>query len=69
VYVVGPTPRSWIWPAQLGADHLIDRSQEENWSKAVYQLTGKRGVDVVVDNVGTTYPLSFRAPPPRAGAS
>ena len=24
-------------------------------------LTGKRGVDVVVDNVGTTFPLSFRA--------
>jgi NADPH:quinone reductase-like Zn-dependent oxidoreductase len=24
-------------------------------------MTGKRGVDIVVDNVGTTYPLSFRA--------
>ena len=45
----------------LGADYLIDRSQDENWSKTVYQLTNKRGVDVVVDNVGTTFPLSFRA--------
>jgi NADPH:quinone reductase-like Zn-dependent oxidoreductase len=35
----------------LGADVLVDRSQED-WSKAVYQLTAKRGVDVVVDNVG-----------------
>jgi NADPH:quinone reductase-like Zn-dependent oxidoreductase len=45
----------------LGADFLIDRSQEADWSKAVFRLSGKRGVDVVVDNVGTTYPLSFRA--------
>jgi NADPH:quinone reductase-like Zn-dependent oxidoreductase len=27
----------------------------------VYSLTNKRGADVVVDNVGTTFPLSFRA--------
>jgi NADPH:quinone reductase-like Zn-dependent oxidoreductase len=27
----------------------------------VYQLTGKRGVDVIVDNIGTTFPQSFRA--------
>jgi len=25
------------------------------------QLTNKRGVDVIVDNVGTTFPMSFRA--------
>ena len=45
----------------LGADDLIDRSQDENWSKQVFALTDKRGVDVVVDNVGTTFPQSFRA--------
>jgi NADPH:quinone reductase-like Zn-dependent oxidoreductase len=45
----------------LGADYLIDRSKDENWSKTIYSLTGKRGVDVVVDNVGTTFPLSFRS--------
>src|SRR5690606_21742431 len=45
----------------LGADILIDRSKEEDWSKAVFFATEKRGVDVVVDNVGTTFPLSFRA--------
>lgn len=36
----------------LGADWAIDRTTEPNWSKAVYAATGKRGVDVVVDNVG-----------------
>jgi NADPH:quinone reductase-like Zn-dependent oxidoreductase len=37
---------------ELGADELIDRSRDVDWSKAVYSLTDKRGVDVVVDNVG-----------------
>jgi len=61
VYVVGSNAEKLSIAESLGADHLIDRSQEENWPKIVYQLTGKRGVDVVVDNVGTTFPLSFRA--------
>ncbi len=46
----------------LGADHVIDRSQEPDWSRAVWQWTGKRGVDVVVDNVGqATWMKSIRA--------
>jgi NADPH:quinone reductase-like Zn-dependent oxidoreductase len=61
VYVVGSGPEKLKLAESLGADYLIDRSQEENWSKTVYYLTGKRGVDVVVDNVGTTFPLSFRS--------
>jgi len=35
----------------LGADRVLDRSQV-NWGKEIYKLTEKRGVDVVVDNVG-----------------
>ena len=47
---------------ELGADELIDRTQAGDWAKAVYSLTNKRGVDVVVDNVGAgTLPLSLRA--------
>jgi len=61
VTVVGSNAEKLALAEALGADHLIDRSQEENWAKAVYRLTNKRGVDVVVDNVGTTFPLSFRA--------
>lgn len=61
VYVVGSGPDKLALAEELGADHLIDRSQDENWSRAVYGLTNKRGVDVVVDNVGTTYSQSFRA--------
>jgi NADPH:quinone reductase-like Zn-dependent oxidoreductase len=61
VYVVGSSIEKLKLAESLGADHLIDRSKDENWSKTVYNLTDKRGVDVVVDNVGTTFPLSFRA--------
>ena len=61
VYVVGSNPRKLAIADLMGADHLIDRSEDENWAKTIYQITDKRGVDVVVDNVGTTFPLSFRA--------
>lgn len=61
VYVVGSDPNKLKLAESLGADYLIDRSKDENWSKTVYGLTGKRGVEVVVDNVGITFPLSFRA--------
>lgn len=61
VFVVGSNAEKLALAESLGADHLIDRSQEENWSKSVYLQTGKRGVDVVVDNVGTTFVQSFRA--------
>jgi len=52
VIVIGSNADKCAQAQSLGADMTIDRSAEPNWSKAVYQLTGKRGVDVVVDNVG-----------------
>jgi NADPH:quinone reductase-like Zn-dependent oxidoreductase len=51
VMVVGSDARKLALAESLGADVLIDRSQVD-WGKHVYQLTNKRGVDVVVDNVG-----------------
>jgi len=35
----------------LGADVLVNY-KEMPWSKAIWELTGKRGVDVIVDHVG-----------------
>jgi NADPH:quinone reductase-like Zn-dependent oxidoreductase len=61
VLVVGSNAEKLEKARELGADILIDRNEDENWSKKVYQLTEKRGVDVVVDNVGITFPQSFRA--------
>ena len=61
VIVVGSDAKKLEQSKEIGADIVVDRSKEEDWSKAVFLATNKRGVDVVVDNVGTTFPLSFRA--------
>jgi NADPH:quinone reductase-like Zn-dependent oxidoreductase len=61
VIVVGSRAQKLVLAESLGADHLIDRSVYENWAERVYKLTNKRGADVVVDNVGTTFPDSLRA--------
>lgn len=61
VVVVGSNAKKLEMAESLGADILIDRSEEEDWSKAVFTATNKRGVDIVVDNVGTTFMQSLRA--------
>jgi NADPH:quinone reductase-like Zn-dependent oxidoreductase len=61
VLVVGSDSKKLELAESFGADILIDRSREEDWSKAVFLATNKRGVDVVVDNVGTTFMQSLRA--------
>jgi NADPH:quinone reductase-like Zn-dependent oxidoreductase len=61
VIVVGSEAKKLELAESLGADILIDRSKEEDWSKAVFLATNKRGADVVVDNVGTTFMQSLRA--------
>lgn len=61
VMVIGAGAEKLRLAESLGADVLIDREKEPEWHKAVYTATGKRGAEIVVDNVGTTYPLSFRA--------
>lgn len=61
VYAITSTPEKMRKAAELGADHVINY-REEDWSRALYRLTGKRGVDVVVDNVGqATLQASLRA--------
>lgn len=62
VYVVGSNAEKCRQAQALGADIVINREQEPNWSKAIYQMTNRRGVDVVVDNVGrATFNDSIRA--------
>jgi NADPH:quinone reductase-like Zn-dependent oxidoreductase len=51
VYVVAGNPEKSERARQLGADVVLDRSQVD-WGKEIYKLTSRRGVDVVVDNVG-----------------
>ncbi|MEW6029516.1 MAG: zinc-binding dehydrogenase [Chloroflexota bacterium] len=61
VLVVGADAEKLSLAESLGADVLIDRSKETDWAKSAFLATNRRGVDVVVDNVGTTFPLSLRA--------
>ena len=55
IYVVGSNAEKCEQAKSLGADVTINREEEPNWSKAMYKLTNKQGVDVVVDNVGTSH--------------
>ena len=60
VIVIGSNAKKLKKAESIGADILIDRSNDENWSKAAYLATNKRGVDMVVDNVGITFMQSLR---------
>ncbi len=60
VFVVGSSAAKLDLARKLGADMVIDRSREEDWSKAAFLASGKQGIDVVVDNVGTTFMPSLR---------
>jgi len=52
VYVVAGNAGKASMAQELGADFVLDRSQTD-WGREIFRLTNKRGVDVVVDNVGT----------------
>jgi NADPH:quinone reductase-like Zn-dependent oxidoreductase len=60
VIVVGSEAKKLELAGSLGADVLIDRSKVEDWSRAAFLATNKRGVDIAVDNVGTTFMSSLR---------
>jgi len=51
VYAVAGNAEKAGRARELGADVVLDRSQVD-WGKEIYRLTSKRGVDLVVDNVG-----------------
>ncbi len=51
VYAVASNDQKAQLAKELGADVVLDRSKVD-WGKEIYKLTEKRGVDVVVDNVG-----------------
>ncbi len=61
IYVVGSSDEKLELARSLGADVVINR-QTADWGKELFRLTGRRGVDVVVDNVGAaTFAHSLRA--------
>jgi NADPH:quinone reductase-like Zn-dependent oxidoreductase len=62
VYTLTSTEEKMEKARQLGADVVLNYREDPKWSKTLYKMTGRRGVDVVVDNVGqATLAQSMRA--------
>ena len=61
VYVIASNAQKAEMALKLGAHWAHDRSADPNWPRAVYQATGRAGIDVAVDNVGqATWANSLR---------
>jgi NADPH:quinone reductase-like Zn-dependent oxidoreductase len=61
VYVVASNPAKAEQAQALGADIVLDRSRVD-WGSEILELTSRRGVDVIVDNVGqATISTSMKA--------
>ena len=62
VYALTSTGKKMEQARELGADVVLNYREDPRWSKALYKMTARRGVDVVVDNVGqATLAHSLRA--------
>ena len=62
VYALTSTEKKMGMARDLGADVVLNYREDPGWSKTIYKMTGRRGVDVVVDNVGqATLDQSMRA--------
>ncbi len=62
VYALTSSPAKMERAHRLGADVVLNYREDPQWSRTIYQMTGRRGVDVVVDNVGrATLAQSIRA--------
>ncbi len=54
VFATAGSPEKVAFCRAMGADHAIDYKAQD-WSAEVWRITGKRGVDVVLDMVGGSY--------------
>ena len=52
VYGLTSTAEKAELARELGADFVINYREDPKWSKTIYKMTDRRGIDVVVDNVG-----------------
>jgi NADPH:quinone reductase-like Zn-dependent oxidoreductase len=62
VYALTSTEEKMEKARELGADAVLNYREDPKWSQTLYEMTGHRGVEVVVDNVGqATLAQSMRA--------
>jgi NADPH:quinone reductase-like Zn-dependent oxidoreductase len=61
VYATASSDEKLGYAEEIGADHTINY-EDEDFASTIYEMTGKRGVDMVVDHVGeATYPDSLKS--------
>ena len=61
VYATASSDEKLEYAEEIGADHVINYA-EDDFADSIKDLTGKRGVDVVVDHIGeATYPDSLKS--------
>ena len=53
VFALSSSDRKLEQAKQLGASRLLNYKAQPQWSKEILKLTGGRGIDLIVDNVGT----------------
>ena len=62
VYALTSSEEKMARATALGADVVLNYREDPDWHKTIGKMTGRRGVDVVVDNVGqATLNKSIRA--------
>jgi NADPH:quinone reductase-like Zn-dependent oxidoreductase len=62
VYALTSSEEKMARAAELGADVVLNYRQDPDWHKTLGKLTDRRGIDLVVDNVGqATFGKSIRA--------
>lgn len=62
VYALTSTEEKMEKAREIGADVVLNYREDLKWSQTLYEMTGRRGVEVVVDNVGqATLAQSMRA--------
>jgi NADPH:quinone reductase-like Zn-dependent oxidoreductase len=59
VLVTSSSDEKLAWARELGAEGGVNYARTEDWAAAVKELTGGRGVDVVLDSVGSTWATSI----------
>ncbi|AUV83010.1 alcohol dehydrogenase [Salinigranum rubrum] len=61
VYATASTDEKLSYAEDCGADHVINY-EDEDFANEIREMTGKRGVDMVVDHIGdATYPDSLKS--------
>ena len=62
VIATASTEKKLARAKELGADDVVNYVEDEEWDQTVRRLTGKRGVEVVIESVGAaTWERSIRA--------